>query len=102
MVMQADEGGSKTAKLNTKPNATRRGRPKGAKTAERQPVTVTREACRHCGAITKPVNVHNTRRVAGSGRTPDGRVFGAVVFSNANCGNCGKPIMLRDPELIPE
>ena len=71
------------------------GRPPGSSTKERPVVDHTPSPCPHCGATAKPTNLHNRRRIEGSGTTPDGRPYGAVELRNANCGDCGRPIIVR-------
>ena len=92
------------AKKTTKPQA-KRGRPTGAKTADRPVVDCTPTPCPHCRAVAAPVDKKNRkrveRRVVGSGKTPDGRAFGAVIFWAANCGACGKPITAKRHEFVP-
>lgn len=77
------------------------GRPKGSRTADRPIVDVTPTPCPHCQGIAKPTNLHNVRQITGSGRTPDGRQYGAVTIRNGNCGSCGLPITVREYEFTP-
>jgi len=92
-------------KKTTTGTAAKAGRPKGAKTADRPVVDCTPSPCPHCGATAAPVDKKNRkrieRRVEGSGRLPDGRAFGAVVFWAANCGACGQPITAKRHEFVP-
>ena len=76
------------------------GRPLGAKTQDRVVVEHTPDPCPHCRSIVSPIELHNKRRIEGSGRTRDGRQYGAVILRNGRCGACGAALVVRTHEFI--
>ena len=104
MIAKADNGDDRPKRTRTeaaKKKGTKRGRPEGAKTADRPVIDITPTPCRHCQAITQPTNLNNKHRIEGSGRTADGRQYGAVILRSGNCGACGLPVTAREYEFLP-
>ena len=67
----------------------KRGRPKGAKTVQRDVVTVEPTRCRVCGSTDRDP-YRATRRLPHSGFTPAGELYTTVVWRHTKCRHCGQ------------
>jgi hypothetical protein len=75
----------------------KRGRPVGAKTAERDVVLVLPAACVRCHS-TERAPYDKIRERAISGRTTDGRPYTHVVWRKTRCRACGQARVERHYE----
>ena len=72
-----------------KPDAKRRGRPKGAKTEPRPTVAAAATACPKCGS-TDRVNYSNHREQAHAGTDPVYGDYTHTVWRDTRCHSCGQ------------
>jgi hypothetical protein len=80
---------------------TRKGRPKGAATAERKPVAVNISPCRHCGKCCEPTNKRGKRYIRGDGSDTSGSWKGVTLWA-ANCSGCGGAVIVRQPDYLED
>lgn len=87
---------SKTTHAETTPRKkTAKGRPRGARTADREIVTeITIVAQCSCGSTAEPINQRTAREGKASG-TIKGLSYGYFQHVRCNCADCGKALLLR-------
>ena len=79
----------------------KRGRPTGSKTADRDVVTTIRSRCIACDS-TERADYGVRRRVDGFGTAPDGKPYTAVNLRPTKCLTCGQCRVDREYEYSPE
>lgn len=78
----------------------KKGRPQGAKTADRDVVDIIATRCQSCGS-TERTPYHEKREIHGAGQAPDGKPYSAVTLRPTRCATCGQHRIDREYEYIP-
>lgn len=79
---------------------TKKGRPQGAKTADRPVVDTVETRCSSCGS-TERTPYHDKREVIGDGVAPDGKPYSAVTLRPTKCVTCGQHRIDRTYRYVP-
>lgn len=88
------------AKPKRKRTPAKKGRPVGAKTADRDAVDVVETRCR-CGSTAR-APYDNSRTVEGEGVAPDGEPYTEVILSPTHCLACGQHRVDRRYRNVPQ